>query len=135
MAVAGCGHHHEYHGQNPEHECLDDTYEQLEHEDHGRDNADHAQQRGHHSHEHNPGEHVAKKTEGKRQDLRELGDELEQAHEHVDHAEHRYLEHGAEIEELGQVAGSQGPEADRLNCHDGDQCQRHGEVQIDRHAA
>ena len=53
-------HDHEDHRQYAKYKCLNDTYEQLEHENHGGHDTESAQQRSHHRNKHDAGKHIAK---------------------------------------------------------------------------
>ncbi len=129
-AVTLCSLRHKDHGQHTENERLNDTHEQFEHHDHGRQDRDLSQQTSHNCHQHDPREHVTEKTEGKRKDLRDFRDQLKQADQKIHRAKERHFEHAACVKELTQIAKSLCAETDHLDHHHRDQSQRRGEVQI-----
>src|SRR5688572_4792365 len=105
--VALCRQIHEDRRQQREHQRLNNTDEELQNEERPRQER---QQEAHDKQQDRPGENIAEKSEGKRENTRELADQLQQAHCHVDTTQRR-CEQRAEIEELRQVASAQRSEA------------------------
>src|SRR5215207_9307770 len=75
---------HEDRRQQREHQRLDNTDEELQNEERPRQER---QQEAHDKQQDRPGEDIAEKSEGKRENTRELADQLQQAYRHVDTAE------------------------------------------------
>ena len=116
-AVTLRGLRHKDHGQHTEHKRLNDADEQLEHHDHRGQDGEFTKQTSNDGNQHDTREHVTEKTEGKREYLREFGDQLKQADQKVHRAEERHFEHAAGIEELAQIANSLRAEANHLDHH------------------
>src|SRR5215207_6988935 len=130
FAVTLRGLRHKHHGQHTEHERLNDTDKQLEHHYHCWQNGKLAKQARNDRDQHDPCKHIPEKTEGKREDLRQFRDQLQQADQKVHGAEERHLEHPARVEELTEISRTLRPETDHLDHDHGDQGQRRGEVQV-----
>src|SRR5215217_3813775 len=130
VSVALGGLRHKDHGQHTKYKRLDDTYKQFEHHDHRRQNGKLSEQTGHDCDQYDPCKHISKQTEGKREDLGKLRDQLQQSDQKIHRTEEWHLEHSARVEEFTQVASALCSETDDLNHHHRDQRQRSGEIQI-----
>ena len=123
-----CSLRHENHGQNAEHEGLNQANEEfqaVEAEQDGR------RQRAHHEEQHATRKNVAEQPEGEGENLGKLGDEFQQTHCKIQRA-HRTASEGAEVEELLQIVQALRPQPDDLRHDDRNQSQSQGEVQIRR---
>src|SRR6266545_1447520 len=91
---------HKDHGQHTKYKRLDDTHEQLEHHDHRGQNGKLTKQASHNRDQHNPCKHISEQTEGKREDLGKLRDQLKQPNQKVHCTVERRFEHPACVKEL-----------------------------------
>src|SRR5690349_21225470 len=124
---------HKDHGQHTEHKRLNDADKQFEHHHHCRENGKSSEQSRHDGNQHDPCKHIPEQTEGKREDLGNLRDQLQQANQEIHRTEKRHLEHPASVEKFAQIASALRPETDHLDHHHSDQreCSRKVEVHGD----
>src|SRR5512137_1846455 len=103
-AVSLCRLRHEGHGEQAEHDRLDRAHEEFKHVKNGWHDGDRSEERTHHEQQHRSCKNISKKTEGKREDFRELRDEFEQANAPVYHTEYGLAEEGLHVPEFCEIS-------------------------------
>ena len=127
IAMADSGHCKECQRQQHEYKRLDETDEQLQPVKYaGQEKRD---QECHHHQYNFTGEDIAEETKREADDLGDLGDQLEKAN----HGPHSVLERILEV--LGEIADTQGLDAEKLGHEDGDERQGQGHIQVGGGAA